>query len=127
MCREAFWLFFENYIHNRHQRVTLNGAESGWRGISAVVPQGSVLGPLLFLVYINDLTENIESQMRLFADDSSIFTPVKGVLCTHEQLVRDLETVSDWGYQWKMVFNPDITKQAIEVVFSVNKKKAVSS
>ena len=65
--------------------------------------------------------------MRLFADDSSIFTPVKGVLCTHEQLVRDLETVSDWGYQWKMVFNPDITKQAIEVVFSVNKKKAVSS
>ena len=86
--------FFENYIFNRHQRVTLNGTESSWRSISAGVPQGSVLGPLLFLVYINDLTENIKSQMRLFADDSSIFTPVKNVIDTHEQLVKDLETVS---------------------------------
>ena len=116
-------LSIENYIFNRHQRVTLNGSESSWRSISAGVPQGSVLGPLLFLVYINDLTENIKSQMRLFADDSSIFTPVKNVIDTHEQLVKDLETVSTWGHQWKMVFNPDITKQAVEVIFSVKKKK----
>ena len=115
--------FFENYIHNRYQRVTLNGTESDWRSISAGVPQGSVLGPLLFLVYINDLTENIKSQMRLFADDSFLFTPVKNVEVSHEQLVNDLETVSNWGYQWKMVFNPDITKQAVEVIFSVKKKK----
>ena len=115
--------FFEDYILNRHQRVTLNGSESSWRSISAGVPQGSVLGPLLFLVYINDLTEDIKSQMRLFADDSSVFTPVKDVQVTHEQLVKDLETVSKWGYQWKMVFNPDITKQAVEVIFSVKKKK----
>ena len=115
--------FFENYIHNRHQRVTLNGTESDWRSISAGVPQGSVLGPLLFLIYINDLTENIKSQMRLFADDSFVFTPVKKVEVSHEQLVNDLETVSNWGYQWKMVFNPDITKQAVEVIFSVKKKK----
>ena len=115
--------FFKDYISNRHQRVVLNGTMSDWANISAGVPQGSVLGPLLFLVYINDLTENIKSQMRLFADDSSIFTPVKGVFDTHEQLVKDLETVSNWGYQWKMVFNPDITKQAIEVIFSVKKKK----
>ena len=115
--------FFEDYILNRHQRVTLNGSESSWRSISAGVPQGSVLGPLLFLVYINDLTQDIKSQMRLFADDSSVFTPVKDVQVTHEQLVKDLETVSKWGYQWKMVFNPDITKQAVEVIFSVKKKK----
>ena len=117
--------FFENYIFNRHQRVTLNGSESSWRSISAGVPQGSVLGPLLFLVYINDLTENIKSQMRLFADDSSIFTPVKNVIDTHEQLVKDLETVSTWGHQWKMVFNPDITKQAVEVIFSVKKRNLI--
>ena len=61
--------------------------------------------------------------MRLFADDSSIFTPVIDVQVTHEQLVKDLETVSNWGYQWKMVFNPDITKQAVEVIFSVKRKK----
>ena len=115
--------FLENYLSNRHQRVTLNGTESSWKVISAGVPQGSVLGPLLFLVYINDLTENIKSQMRLFADDSSLFTPVFDVQATHEQLVKDLETVANWGHQWKMVFNPDITKQAVEVIFSVKNKK----
>ena len=66
-------------------------------------------------------------QMRLFADDSSLFTPVKGITETHERLVGDLQVVSDWGYQWKMVFNPDITKQAVEVVFSVKNKKPLSS
>ena len=115
--------FFENYLQNRHQRVVLNGAMSDWSSISAGVPQGSVLGPLLFLVYINDLTENISSQMRLFADDSSLFTPVKVIIETNEKLTQDLQTITNWAYQWKMVFNPDITKQAVEVIFSVKKKK----
>ena len=106
-----------------HQRITLNGTESSWKAISAGVPQGSVLGPLLFLVYINDLTENIKSQMRLFADDSSLFTPICDVQATHKQLVKDLETVANRGHQWKMAFNPDITKQAVEVIFSVKNKK----
>ena len=115
--------FFENYLSNRHQRVVLNGQESNWMDIHAGVPQGSVLGPLLFLVYINDLTDNISSEMRLFADDSSLFTVVKGVDQTHEKLVRDLEKITTWANQWKMVFNPDITKQAIEVIFSCKDKK----
>ena len=82
--------------------------------LKAGVPQGSVLGPLLFLVYINDLTDNISSDMRLFADDSSLFTCVKGVNQTHDSLVKDLQSVTLWAHQWKMVFNPDLTKQAIE-------------
>ena len=114
---------FENYLQNRYQRVVLNGTTSDWRGITAGVPQGSVLGPLLFLVYINDLTDNISSHMRLFADDSSLFTRVEGVDQTQEKLIEDLQTVTNWAHQWKMVFNPDITKQAIEVIFSVKKKK----
>ena len=63
--------FFGNYLSNRYQRVVLNGKEFNWMCLKAGVPQGSVLGPLLFLVYINDLTDNISSDMRLFADDSS--------------------------------------------------------
>ena len=115
--------FFENYLQNRQQRVVLNGTASDWRRVTADVPQGYVLGPLLFLFYINDLTDNISSQMHLFADDSSLFTRVEGVDPTHEKVVKDLQTITDWAYQWKMVFNPDITKQAIEVIFSVKRKK----
>ena len=117
--------FFENYLLNRHQRVVLNGKESNWMSLKAGVPQGSVLGPLLFLVYINDLTDNISSEMRLFADDASLFTCVKGVTQTHDKLEKDLLTVTQWAYQWKMVFNPDITKQATEVIFSCKNKKPV--
>ena len=115
--------FLENYLRDRFQRVVLNGTTSNWRGLNAGVPQGSVLGPLLFLIYINDLTDNISSQMRLFADDSSLFTRVEGVDPTQIKIIEDLQTVSDWAHQWKMVFNPDITKQAIEVIFSVKKNK----
>ena len=104
------------FDHAYHHLNTLNLLEAG-------VPQGSVLGPLLFLIYINDLTDNITSQMRLFADDSSLFTCVKGVDETHEKLDKDLQTVTNWAHQWKIIFNPDLTKQAIEVIFSVKKNK----
>ena len=99
------------------------GQDSNWMSIQAGVPQGSVLGPLLFLVYINDLTDNINSEMRLFADDSSWFTAVKGVEQTHEKLVKDLGTITSWAHQLKTIFNPDITKQAAEVVFSCKDNK----
>jgi len=64
---------FQNYLANRKQRVVLNGMESNWGEIKAGVPQGSVLGPLLFLVYINDLEEGIKSSVKFFADDTSLF------------------------------------------------------
>ena len=60
--------------------------------------------------------------MRLFADDSSLFTKVEGVEQTHDKLVNDLKPVSTSADQWEMVFNPDITKQAIEIIFSVKKE-----
>ena len=61
--------------------------------------------------------------MRLVADDSSLFTCVDGVEQTQDKLIKDLQSVTDWGHQWKMVFNPIVTKQAIEVSFSVEKQK----
>ena len=108
---ESFLIFFENYLSQRCQRVVLNGNEPEWTGIKDGVPQGSVLGPLLFLMYINDLTENISSDIRLYVDDSSLFTRVNGTIETYDNHVNDLQTIPQWAYQWKMVFNPDITKQ----------------
>ena len=66
-----------NFLTNREQRVVLNGKNSEWRRISAGVPQGSVLGPLFFLVYINDIVENVNSDVKLFADDTSLFLSFK--------------------------------------------------
>ena len=69
--------------------------------LKAGVPHGSVLGPLLFLIYINDLTDNTSSDMHLFADDSSLFACVTEATQTHNKLVKDLGTITSWDYQWK--------------------------
>ena len=105
------------------QRVLLNGQTSIWSKIKAGFPQGSVLGPLLFLVYINDLPEGLTSNVKLFADDTSIFSVVRDSSSSSLSLNEDLSKISQWGYKWKMLFNPDASKQAQEVVFSSKKKK----
>ena len=84
----------------------------------AGVPQGSILGPLLFLIYINDLPEGLESSVKLFADDTSLFSTVYDPNMSADQLDKDLKKISDWAYKWKMIFNPDLSKQAQEVIFS---------
>ena len=83
------------------------------------------LGPLLFLVHIDDLVDNISSDARLIADDTSLFTVIYYGYVTPEQLNRDLKINSDWAYQWKMQFNPNISKQAIQVIFSQNRGKPI--
>ena len=109
---------FQNYLTNRKQRVVLNGMESNWGEIKAGVPQGSVLGPLLFLVYINDLEKGIKSDVKFFADDTSLFSIVKNPVVSAENLQYDLNLISKWAHQWKMSFNPDPNKQAEEIIFS---------
>ena len=84
----------KDYLVGRKQRVVLNGQESEWEQMMSGVPEGSVLGLLIFLIYINDLTDNISSSIKLFADDSFIFSRVRDVNTTHEQIVKDLETIT---------------------------------
>ena len=66
-------MFFQNYLNNRKQLVVLNGSYSSYSTVESDVPQGSVLGPLLFLIYINDLERNIKSNIKYFADDTMLF------------------------------------------------------
>ena len=112
----------ENYLSNRSQRVLLNGQASSWRPVLAGVPQGSILGPLLFLIYINDLPNELKSNAKLFADDTSLFTIVKDNNKSANMLNKDLRGISKWACNWKMLFNPDPRKPAQEVVFSRKKK-----
>ena len=109
---------FKSYLSNRNQRVVINGFESEWGLIEAGVPQGSVLGPLLFLIYINDLENDIKSNVKFFADHTSLFSIVTNPALSASELNSDLKIIEKWAYQWKMLFNPDPTKQAVEMIFS---------
>ena len=106
----------KDFLKNRKQRVVIDGQSSDWAPITAGVPQGSILGPLLFLIYINDITEVITSDIRIFADDTFIFRTANSD--STRLLNDDLAKITDWAWRWKMLFNPDISKQAVEVIFS---------
>ena len=108
----------KNFLSNRFQRVVLNGQTSEWGKINAGVPQGSILGPLFFLIYINDLTDGTSSIAKLFADDTSLFSVVQNKNNSASQLNNDLNKVSDWVYTWKMSFNSGPSKQGKEVIYS---------
>ena len=96
----------------------LNGQCSSWSSVLAGVPQGSILGPFLFLIYINDLPENLQSTVKLFADGTSLFSTMYDPNISASQLGSDLKKISCWAYKWKMFFNPDLSTQAQEVIFS---------
>ena len=106
-------LLITTFLKNRFQRVVLNGQTSSWEAWLAGVHQGFVLGPLFFLFYINDRSENLFSNIKLFADDT----------LSTGQLNSDLENISNWDHQLKMSFNPDPKKQTQEVIFSRKRMK----
>ena len=101
-----------------YQRVVINGQHPNWAPIPAGVPEGPILGPLLFLNYINDLPDNLNSLVKLFAEDTSLFSTVHDPTLSVKILNDDLSRISEWAHRWEMLFNPDITKQAQEVIFS---------
>ena len=80
--------------------------------------QGSIFGPLLILIYINDLSGDLSLKTKLFADDTSLLSVTHDITTSANELNNDLKKISDWAFQWKMSFNPDPSKQAQEVIFS---------
>ena len=113
---------FRSFLNDRHQTVAqrsmANGQLSDWPPIQAGVPQGSILGPLLFLIYISDLPDNLNSLINLFADDTSLFSAIYDPNHSAKVLNDDLNKISEWAYKWKTLFNPDLTKQGQEVIFA---------
>ena len=107
-----------NYLHERYQRVLLNGQTSSWELVKSRVPQVSVLRPLLFLIYINDFPDNLKSNCKIFADDTSLFYKVFDKHVSRANLNKDLELINNWDFQWKMQFNTDRNEQAQELYFS---------
>ena len=92
-------VLLRNYLHERNQRVVLNGQISSWELIKSGVPQGSVLGPLLILIYINDLPDNIQSTCKIFADNTSLFSHVFDKYKSQSVLNNDLQVSSNWAFQ----------------------------
>ena len=85
------------------------------------MPQGSILGPLLFLVYINDLAVGLKCNVKLYADDTSLFTVVEDSNTAANDMNHDLDLISRWAYAWRMSFSPYPQKQAVELTFSRKK------
>ena len=96
------WINF--FLSNRTQTVSVNGSHSSPANVISGVPQGSFLGPVLFLLYINDITDSINSNIRLFADDSILYREIQTPK-DHDILQTDLSKLSEWATKWQMNFN----------------------
>uniref|UniRef100_A0A8C5LT35 Reverse transcriptase domain-containing protein n=1 Tax=Leptobrachium leishanense TaxID=445787 RepID=A0A8C5LT35_9ANUR len=101
--------WIENWLKDRVQRVVINGTFSRWTPVVSGVPQGSVIGPILFNLFINDLEIGIESHVSVFSDDTKLG---KVIQCEQDvtSLQRDLDRLGDWALKWQMKFNLDKCK-----------------
>ena len=111
------------FLKDRKQGVTLNGLVSSWAGVKAWVPQESILGPLLYLVYINDLADGLSTNAKLFAYDTSLFSVIHDVETSANELNDDLYQINKCTFQWKIIFKPDQRKQTQEIIFNRKTKK----
>ena len=112
------------FLTNRTHQVLVNGSHSETQIVTSGVPQGTVLGPHLFLIYINDIENNLTSKIRLFADDGALYRKIDTLANSHS-LQQDILRLQDWADKWQMKFNikkcklPRITKRSYRPYDSV--------
>ena len=109
--------WFKNYLNNRKQQFVIEGQTSEYISIRCGVPQGSILGPLLFLISFNDITEDLQTESFLFADDTALCKSLTtdNIETNFSNLNDDLPVIIKWGKQWLVTFNPIKTKYIILV------------
>ena len=112
--------WIESFLRDRQQSVVVQGVCSATAAVRSGVPQGSVLGPALFLAYINDLPQQLSSQARLFADDTAVYR-LSASESDQSHLQQDLLRLEKWENSWDMVFHPDKC-----VVLHVSRKRHVT-
>ncbi|CAF0717626.1 unnamed protein product [Brachionus calyciflorus] len=96
------WIKF--FLNGRKQKVVLRNVESNWLEVTSGVPQGSVLGPLLFVIFINDLPESLKNKSKIYADDMKVITSVNDPTDILS-LQSDIDTVSSWAITWALDLN----------------------
>ena len=96
--------WIEQWLQDRRQRVVADGEVSSWKPVLSGVPQVSVLGPILFLIYINDVEEGVTGKILKFADDTKLFRKVKDI-GDKQKLQDDIDKLDKWSEKWQMLFN----------------------
>ena len=114
-CSEKILSWLSSFLSDWKQRVVLNGIFSEWMAVLSGVPQGSILGPLLFLIFINDIVKCIGASICLYADDTSLYIEVDMPDQVAVILNTDLKTSSDWANSWLVAFNASKT---LSIIFS---------
>ena len=99
------WL--SNLLTDRKQRVVVRGTHSSWTCLTSRVFQGTILSPILFLIYVNDISFNISSTQRMFADDTKVYRELSDIAKDSEALPLNVDQLLSWVSKWKLGFNPD--------------------
>ena len=104
--------WIKDFLTDRTQRVVVNGKTSQEGAVTSGIPQGSVLGPILFVIYINDLPQTVKSQIKMFADDTKLYSRVDrvdndGINHGAADLQDDLDALTEWSDRWQLKFHPE--------------------
>ena len=119
----SVYRWIRSFLHNRSIKVIINGQQSTVSYINAGVPQGSVIGPTLFLIYINDLIDCVKNQVHLFADDTTLSAIIPNGMESKTQVINsfqsDLRAIEEWAEKWLVNFNAKKTQ-----LMTISRKKA---
>ena len=114
----------DHFLTRRRQKVVFRNGMSQWREVKSGVPQGSILGPTLFLVYVNDLPDNVQSSLKMFADDTKAYKCISS-LADCQVLQKDLDSLAKWSNKWLVQFNESKCvvlriRKAIDFTYQLN-------